>query len=235
MPHTTTGTDTDDDHGWGWITTTTAPPIPLHPSTPGNPDTGDGDEWEWLTDQTAPATRPTSQPRTRIRLRATIIAGLTAIVATGVTTGALLARPAGHPGAAPAATTAPRSTSTPATSAACSGLTGATVTDRAGDADTVAGLIATFEFAYYTTRSVDQAMRTVAPDSGIVPQALAAGIASIPPGTSHCVAINPLAGEAADVHVVELHPDHTRVDYLQLVNTHRTPTGLVISNIQRQQ
>ncbi|WP_429426616.1 hypothetical protein [Nocardia sp. GAS34] len=119
--------------------------------------------------------------------------------------------------------------------AACRGLSGATITDQPGPADSVTGLISTFEAAYYSSRSADQAIRTLAADSGITAAALAAGIATIPPGSTHCVAITPITPDTATVHLAELHPDGSRTDYLQLINTRRTPAGLQISNIQKQQ
>lgn len=234
MPHTAPGTDTEDEHGWGWLTTTAASPIPLRPSTSVDSPTDAGAEWEWLANPTPPTKPTTAARRPRIRLRTWVIVGLAVTALAGAATSAILARHTGQPQTAQAATTTPH-TAVRLVSPACAGLTGAVVTDRAGDTGTVAGLIATFEFAYYTTRSAEEAIRTLAADSGIVPQALVDGIASIPPGTRHCVAINLLAGGAADVHVVELHPDLSRVDYLQLINTRRTPAGLAISNIQGQQ
>ncbi|WP_067891563.1 hypothetical protein [Nocardia vaccinii] len=232
-PHTAPGADTEDEHGWGWLATTTAPPIPLRPSTSAAPPTDGDTEWEWLADPT-PHTTPATAARPRIRLRTWVIAGLAVTALAGAATGAILTWHTGNQQTAQVATTTPDMAVAPV-SPACAGLTGVVVTDRAGDTGTVAGLIATFEFDYYTRRSADEAMRTVAADSGIVPQALAGGIASIPPGTRHCVAINLLSGGAADVHVVELHPDHSRVDYLQLINTRRTPAGLAISTIQGRQ
>ncbi|MFD6108420.1 hypothetical protein ACFWFQ_37885, partial [Nocardia salmonicida] len=72
------------------------------------------------------------------------------------------------------------------------------------------------------------------PEAGLVAAALTAGIASIPPGTTHCVAITLIADTAAEVHLVERHRDSSRIDYLQLINTRREPTGdILITNIQK--
>ncbi|MGY5228094.1 hypothetical protein [Nocardia asiatica] len=118
---------------------------------------------------------------------------------------------------------------------ACTGLAGAVVTDRRADTTaTVAGVIAAFEAAYYIDRSAETAMALLAPESGITADGLAAGIASIPLGTTHCVAVTPISESTANVHVAELRPDRQRTDYLQLINTRPSEGGgLLISNVQR--
>ncbi|RBO79818.1 hypothetical protein [Nocardia puris] len=133
------------------------------------------------------------------------------------------------------ATAAPPTSTTPA-HGPCTGLTGEVVTDSAGDPATLAGVIASFEAAYYIHRDAGQAMPLLAPESGITFEGLAAGIASIPPGTRHCVAITPIAPTTANVHIVEIRPDRTRIDYLQLINTRPADTGdaLLIANVQKQ-
>ncbi|MGY2116020.1 hypothetical protein ACW9HR_19120 [Nocardia gipuzkoensis] len=124
---------------------------------------------------------------------------------------------------------------TSAAEGACTGLSGTMVTDRRADTTaTVAGVIAAFEAAYYIDRSAEAAMRLLAPESGIAADGLAAGIASIPLGTTHCVAVTPISESTANVHVVELRPDRQRMDYLQLINTRPGESGLLISNVQRQ-
>ncbi|MFX0578835.1 hypothetical protein [Nocardia nepalensis] len=136
----------------------------------------------------------------------------------------------------PVHATAVPASATAAVEGACTGLSGTLVTDRPADTSaTVAGVIAAFEAAYYIDRSAEAAMRVLAPESGITAEGLAAGIASIPIGSTHCVAITPISETTANVHVVELHPDRQRVDYLQVINT-RTGEGggLLISNVQGQ-
>ncbi|MFC9964449.1 hypothetical protein [Nocardia ignorata] len=129
--------------------------------------------------------------------------------------------------------TTPASTVT-ATERACAGLSAQTVTAGAGDTRTVAGVIAAFEFAYYVTRSAEDALRLVTPQAGIVHEPLAAAITALPIGTSHCVGITPIAENTAEVHLVELHPDGRRFDYLQLINVSAAAAGeLVITNIQK--
>jgi hypothetical protein len=161
-------------------------------------------------------------------------AGLAALAA--VSTGVLLGIHAPHH---TAQHTGPRAvgTRTPATSpaaSACAGLSGTVITNRSGDTATVPGVIAAFENAYYT-RQAATALALLAPDAGIAPAALTDGIASIPPGTTHCVAITPLAENAATVHIAEIHPDRQRTDYLQVINTRpASGGGLLISRIQKQ-
>ncbi|RBO79801.1 hypothetical protein [Nocardia puris] len=120
----------------------------------------------------------------------------------------------------------------------CTGLTGDVVTDRAGDPATLTGVIASFEAAYYIDRDAGKAMPLLAPESGITPEGLAAGIATIPPGTRHCVAITPITPTTANVHIAEVRPDHTRIDYLQLINTRpaaESGGALLISNVQKRE
>ncbi|WP_051025591.1 hypothetical protein [Nocardia aobensis] len=156
------------------------------------------------------------------------------VAAVAVLTGALtVAHPGGHT-AVPTRTAAPPSSNAAAVGGACAGLTGATVTDRDGDPRTVAGVVASFENAYYRLRSADAALRVVAPEAGLAADALAAGIASIPEGSTYCVAITPIATGSANVHVVEQHPDRSRTDYLQVINTRTDGANLLITNIQKQ-
>ncbi len=133
------------------------------------------------------------------------------------------------------ATAAPPTSTTPA-QGPCTGLTGEVVTEQAGDPATLAGVIAAFEAAYYIHRDAARAMPLLAPESGITFEGLAAGIASVPPGTRHCVAITPIAPTTANVHIAEIRPDRTRTDYLQLINTRPAEGGgaLLISNVQKQ-
>ncbi|MDN2500328.1 hypothetical protein FHY52_27115 [Nocardia nova] len=98
-------------------------------------------------------------------------------------------------------------------------------------------MIATFEDAYYRLRSAEAAVQVLALETGITLESLAAGIATIPLGTTYCVAITPVTSNTANVHIVELHPDHKRVDYLQVINTIPAPgpgSGLLISHVQEQ-
>ncbi|MBY8862045.1 hypothetical protein K7711_36600 [Nocardia sp. CA2R105] len=233
MACTTTTPATDADLGWGWITTPEVVPLRANVSADTNVDIDHG--WDWLDEPVAAATPP-AKPPSRRRFSRPVLVGIAVGAAIMTLTGVVVdALSATHNDARPV-TVAPTPATTAATvPAACTGLSGRTVTDQAGSTTTIAGLIATFESDYYHLRSADAAMRTMAPNSGIALQSLAAGIASIPSGTSHCVAITPVAANTAAVHLVELHPDRTRVDYFQLVNTRATATGLVITNIQAKQ
>ncbi|MFF2085424.1 hypothetical protein ACFVVM_16745 [Nocardia sp. NPDC058176] len=156
-----------------------------------------------------------------------ILAGVAAISATNTDTGG---------GGEQVVATATPSSTPPTPEDACTGLSGTVVTDRAGDPATVPGVIASFQAAYYLQRDAEAATRLLAPEAGIAVEGLAAGIASIPPGTTHCVAITPISETTANVHVAELRADRHRIDYLQLVNTRPGESGvpLLISNIQGQ-
>ncbi|RDI43594.1 hypothetical protein [Nocardia mexicana] len=236
MPHNST-TDTDPRTGdeWGWLNTPPATPIRPTATRELDPAPEPGAEWTWLdqthTDQPTPRHTPI---RPRIPARAWVVAGAIASVIALIVIGATATRDPGTRTGAPTLTAAPPTT-LPAAARACDGLTGTMVTDRAGDATSVAGVVAAFEQAYYVQRSADAALRLVAPETGLAPEGLAAGIASIPVGSTHCVAITPLSDTAANVHIVELHPDRQRVDYLQVINTRPAEGGTVlISNIQGQ-
>ncbi|MBF6095018.1 hypothetical protein [Nocardia cyriacigeorgica] len=231
-----------DDHnhtepGWQWLdhTEPTAPqPIPKQPGARTAPrDTAGtgGEEWAWLDRTVDHRTARARETRVPARVWAGLAAGLGV---SGVIIGLGVASLTGRseaPVAVPAITAVPPTpTSSPA---ACEGLTGATVTDQAGDNHSLAGVVAGFQHAYYVQRSADAAMRFLGPESGIVAAALAAGIASIPPGTTHCVAITPIADTTAEVHLAEVRPDGSRIDYLQLVNVRPSQPDTVITNIQR--
>ncbi|MGI5219473.1 hypothetical protein [Nocardia sp. CA-290969] len=235
--HTEPGTD----HGWGWLDTTD--PIPLahrHEANPDNP----------LDTATAEPPSPASPPGpetvaglahripawARMALAASLI-GSVILIGGGVLTlrGGTTATPelptvsAAPP---PTLTSATPSTA-PAHPEACRGLTGDLVTDSDGDAATVTGVIAAFEHAYYTTRDAAAALRLTGPEAGLDPHMLAGGIASIPVGTRHCVAITPVADTAAEVHLVEVHPGGQRRDYLQVINVRRDGGRMLITNIQK--
>ncbi|MEU3010133.1 hypothetical protein [Nocardia asteroides] len=141
--------------------------------------------------------------------------------------------PATTPTLATAYTPTPPKATTPHPVRACTGLQAATVTDGAGDATTVAGVIAKFQHAYYTQRNVDAALALVGPQSGVTREGLTPVIAALPAGVTHCVGIDVIAENTAEVHVVELRADGARSDYLQLVNLAPGPSGLVITNVQK--
>jgi hypothetical protein len=236
------GNTSGEDDQWSWLDT---PPDADQPSDV----TGPGVDIDAVPEQTLPQENwdsavpadpgPTaSRPPARWgqfarRVPARGVAGLAAVLAVvvGVVVGA---HGPHHPteGGTGAKTA---SMSASATAGVCAGLSGVVVTERGGDPSTVPGVIATFEDAYYTQRNAEAAVRVIAAESGITQQALAAGIATIPAGTVHCVAITPVTLNTANVHLVEVHPDHKRVDYLQVINTITGPGGgLLISHVQEQ-
>lgn len=132
--------------------------------------------------------------------------------------------------------TAARPSDTSRVPATCTGLSGTTITSEAGDDASLTGVIAAFEHAYYVRRDPAAAMNVLAPATAITAEALAAGIASIPAGSTHCVAITPIAETTAEIHLVELHPDRSRVDYLQVINVAPRadrPHAVWITNIQK--
>ncbi|MFR9769377.1 hypothetical protein [Nocardia sp. SC052] len=234
MPHNRAHTDTSSDHGWGWLQPTEPTALSPLPNTTHDPER-DGEQWRWINPQQPSPQRPMpGRRRTRVPRRvwvglATGLGGAVVLAGLGFS---WVADTPDTVTAIPTLTAAPPAT-TPHLSGACTGLSGQTVTDSAGDTRSVAGVIAAFEHAYYVQRNAEAAMRLVGPDAGLAVEALAAGIASIPAGTTHCVAITPIAGSAAEVHVVQQSPDGERIDYLQLINLRHDLAGVVITNIQK--
>ncbi|MFB8004897.1 hypothetical protein [Nocardia sp. NPDC056000] len=167
-------------------------------------------------------------------VRRRIVPILATCVAALVTITAVFALHSGGGTTAAPGPATPPSTSPPSVAGACTGLSATTITSGQGDTSTMPGVIAAFEYAYYHLRSAAAAMLLLTPEAAISAETLAAGIASIPIGTMHCVAITPIADTAANVHLAELHPDHTRTDYLQVINLRSVGAGPLISNIQRQ-
>ncbi|WP_067902632.1 hypothetical protein [Nocardia vaccinii] len=236
------GNTSGEDDQWAWLDT---PPDPDQLSEVTDP----GVDIDLVAEPTVPQENwdevvPTdpgpdaSEPRAawgrfarRVPVRG--VAGLAAVLA--VVVWVVVGAHAPHHPSGGGTGTKTASMSASATAGVCAGLSGTVVTEHGGDPATVPGVIATFEDAYYTQRNAEAAMRVVAPESGITQQALAAGIATIPAGTRHCVAITPVTLNTANVHLVEVHPDHKRVDYLQVINTISGPSGgLLISHVQEQ-
>ncbi|WP_435592128.1 hypothetical protein [Nocardia sp. bgisy118] len=233
--------DISPQHGSGWIERTEPAVLQAVPTDDSTEHpAGGASEWRWV------AHPPTAAPAARTGVRSTwlprlprrvwlILLTALGVAAVLVVAGIVSIADRDYtPAVIPTLTASPPTTTTSAAAGACAGLSGQIVTDGPGDIHSPAGVIAAFEHAYYVQRNAEAALRLIAPEVGIIPEALAAGIASIPPGTVHCVAITPIADGAADVHLVELHPDGQRIDYLQLINLGHNPDGAtVISNIQK--
>ncbi|MGV9822936.1 hypothetical protein [Nocardia xishanensis] len=225
------------EHGSGWLTLAE----PAVRQTVSIDETaplpaGGGNEWQWVAHPpTAAPTIPLAAHRAGLPRRLGLCTALGVAAVLGTAGIVSIADRDYTPAVIPTMTAnSPTTTSTPAVAGACTGLSGQTVTAGPGDTHTPAGVIAAFEHAYYVQRDAMAALRLIAPEVGIGGEALAAGIASIPLGSVHCVAITAIADGAADVHVVELRPDGQRIDYLQLINVRRNPDGAtVITNIQK--
>ncbi|WP_327119025.1 hypothetical protein OHB12_12200 [Nocardia sp. NBC_01730] len=198
-------------------------------------DLDGGIGWQWINLQPPPPPQPTTRSgHTRVPRRVWV--GLAAgLGVAAVVIGAGISSVTDRPDTAtpiPTLTASPQ-TITPSSGGACAGLSGQTVTDTAGDTHSLVGVIAAFEHAYYVQRSGEAALRLVAPEAGLNLEALSAGIASSATGTTHCVAITPIAEGAAEVHLVERHPGGQRIDYLQLINIRHDLGNVVITNIQK--
>ncbi len=214
--------------------------VDLDAGSGGAPEPAPGTAW--LVTPPSPGDEPSLPPGRRpggvrrVPLRAW--AGLAAVAAVLVGVVAAVHAPHRPVGGGTGAVTASTVDSAASVAAgACAGLSGTVVTDDPGDPATVPGVIATFEDAYYTQRSAEAAMKVIAPEAGITQQALADGIATVPVGTTYCVAITPVTLNTATVHIAETHPDGKRVDYLQVINTIPAPApggSLLISHFQAQ-
>ncbi|MGW0251099.1 hypothetical protein ACWDYH_31170 [Nocardia goodfellowii] len=239
---------TSDAHGWGWLNTTTAP-LPLH--NPGHRTAEPSEEWEWISDPPPPEAGPRNanpthrghgMPMPPLAVWLSIAFGIAATIAIIALLAPTAQRrdngPIAEPESASPSSTVTLGSAPPAipSSPACTGLSGALVTATiAPSAGNLMAAIAGFEHAYYVARDPDAALRWLAPEAGIAAEPLAEGIASIPPGTQHCVAITPIAETTATVHLAERRPDGQRIDYLQLINVRAVEAGhAVITNIQRQ-
>ncbi|MEU7765061.1 hypothetical protein AB0B25_08055 [Nocardia sp. NPDC049190] len=223
--------DINSEHGSGWLHP--AQPVALQPVPPvtDDADLDGGIGWQWITPQPPPSTTRSGRSQVPRRVWVGLTAGL---VVAAVLIGAGINSATDRPDTAMPIPTLTAGPPTPPSGGACAGLSGHTVTYAAGDTHSMAGVIAAFEHAYYVQRSSEAAMQLVAPEAGLSSEAVSAGIASIPTGTTHCVGITPIAEGAAEVHLVERHPDGLRIDYLQLINIRQDPSNTVITNIQKQ-
>ncbi|MEV6363172.1 hypothetical protein [Nocardia asteroides] len=235
----------DDDAAEAWVDLLESEPglhlVPEHGTGPAVDDPGQSpsSEDDWLVPPSEPPDTPVRDTLSRwwvsIRYRMPVGAwaalGAVAVILAGV----LVASTdnTGDTGQQVQATATPPSPTTTAQDP-CAGLSGTVVTDRAGDPNTLEGVIASFEAAYYIDRDAAKATALLAPEAGITVEGLAAGIAKTPPGARHCVAITPTATGTANVHIVVVHPDRTRVDYLQLITTRPADPGpaLLITKFQ---
>lgn len=213
---------TDDlsrSHGLDWLNEPVTPqPDPEEPRRLG----------EHLHHRGTPRGTPTRRSRiVALCTAASVLTGAAAAVAVDMSG-------SDHAASATFTTSIVPTSTVAATERACAGLTADTVTAGAGDTTTLAGVIAGFEYAYYVTRSAEGALRLVTPQAGITLEPLAAAITALPAGTTHCVGVTAIAENTAEVHLVELHPDGRRFDYLQVINvTGADASGLVITNIQK--
>lgn len=234
MPHNDIiDTDPSEEGEWGWLRNSSF--------TPRSPEANQAQapaetEWDWL-DETAleivhriGGREDHRAVSTNVRRWAAVL--VTVATATAVIVVAVRALTTG-PLSAAVPSVATTSTPTPVAAGPCYGLSAPTIEEEDAEPTSLAGLITAFEYAYYKQRSAEAAMRLLAPESGIQRDPLAAGIASVPSGTKHCVAITPIADTAADVHLVEVRPGGIRTDYLQVINIRRSGTGLLITNIQK--
>ncbi|MEU6562545.1 hypothetical protein [Nocardia nova] len=139
-------------------------------------------------------------------------AALTAIVSIALTVWAVQQPQAHHPAADPV------TTAHPPTSA------GTTEPDECradpGDQDSGEGVVKAFEFAYYVTRSADQARKLAAPTSSVqAADALQAVINDLPPGTTYCLHTTAIAADVYLVVLSERRPGQQVQQWTQTVTT----------------
>lgn len=78
---------------------------------------------------------------------------------------------------------------------------------EAGGTESGPDAVLAFQYAYYVTRSGEQARSVVTPDADVSPAAvIQRGIDTIPLGTTHCVRITTVAADRFTVEVTEFRP-----------------------------
>ncbi|WP_446223005.1 hypothetical protein ACTWPB_25215 [Nocardia sp. IBHARD005] len=78
---------------------------------------------------------------------------------------------------------------------------------ESGGTDSGPDAVLAFQYAYYVTRSGEQARAVVTPDADVSPAAvIQRGIDTIPVGTTHCVRITTVAADRFTVEVTEFRP-----------------------------
>ncbi|WP_433600342.1 hypothetical protein ACQPXH_00265 [Nocardia sp. CA-135953] len=202
---------------WGWLDDQQLSPADDEPSDDGDTSTA------------VPITAKAPRSNSRVLSWVSISAAVAAVLVGAV---AVMSRADLDQTATTTTTSTTAGMPTVSDNPACAGLTGGLVTDRRGDNTSIGGIVASFEFAYYSDRDAARALSLTGPEAGLSLDGLTTGIASLPVGTRHCVAVTPLSETAADVHIVELRPDRSRFDYLQVINV-RFHDGVHITNIQK--
>jgi hypothetical protein len=101
-----------------------------------------------------------------------------------------------------------------------------------GSSATGPEVILAFQHAYYVARS-GQAVRAVTTPDASVPgvEMIDSGIASIPPGSQHCVLIVPMSDGRFDVVITESRPNSTVRTYRQIVSVADRDGAVVITKI----
>lgn len=91
-----------------------------------------------------------------------------------------------------------------------------------GDQTSGEAVIRAFEFAYYVTRSAEQARKLATPTSSVQPAAaLQRVIDALPPGTGYCLHLAPIGGEAYVAVLTEKRPGQLPQQWTQTITTAR--------------
>ncbi|WP_245668879.1 hypothetical protein [Nocardia xishanensis] len=92
--------------------------------------------------------------------------------------------------------------------------------------------ILAFQHAYYVTKSGAEARAVTTPDAAVSRvDVIDAGIASVPPGSRHCVLVLPLPDGRFDVVITETRPDAVVRTYRQFVTVTQRGDDVLISKI----
>ncbi|MFQ6331202.1 hypothetical protein ACLMAL_34410 [Nocardia sp. CWNU-33] len=101
-----------------------------------------------------------------------------------------------------------------------------------GSSATGPEVILAFQHAYYVERSGQAARALTTPDAAVPKiEVIDAGIASIPPGSQHCVLIVPMSDGRFDVVITESRPNSTVRTYRQIVTVADREGSIVITKI----
>ncbi|MGW6728766.1 hypothetical protein ACWF9G_22940 [Nocardia sp. NPDC055029] len=164
---------------------------------------------------------------------AAVAAGVVVLVSDPTAPG--LPTPAATPSSVATATTSPVVDPVLGGGPSCAATRQPNVVVGNGTGSTGSGpdAILAFQHAYYTTRSGAAARKVTTPDASVsAVEVVDAGIATIPPGTRHCITITP-SGKPDQFKVViaEVRPDLSVRSYQQLVTVAAVGADTLITEI----
>lgn len=255
MPDDDWFSDPDSDDTSPVAATSASPGVALSVVHNHDPDPVDTESSDWFdaipspplaVEGEQPATAPAHPSRGRRSARSprlgrtghVLVYAVVTILALGVAAAVVISSvlPDGNDTAMslPPSSTAPSTTPGPDTEW-CSRLAAGTVISE-GSTDHGEAAIAGFEAGYYIARDAARARTNVAPDARVGSvQDLAAGINTVPTGTTHCVIAKQVAPGIFAVDIFARHPDGVLDHHPQTITTvdaPQAPHGALITSIE---